>query len=453
MRPTRRQIIRGLGASFGTCFGTGLVLAPAAVRAGVGPRMAATEFGLAPDTGADQSILFQNAVDRATAAGMALELPAGRYELARIALPARARIAGARGLVRLGNNSGAPILEADHADDISLLGLGFDGGGAQPQSEDVEALLRMHACDNLLVRDCRFTGFGADGISTFKASGLIEACQFSGFGGSAVHLQDSTGMRLTGCHVADCANGGIRVWRYSAGHDGTILTGNRIENIRSGSGNGQNGNGINIFRADGVIATGNVIGDCDFSALRANATANTILSDNQCFDCREVAIFSEFGFSGSVVTDNIVDRAAIGILITNLNDGGHLATCANNIVRNVMESSPTNPGTNPAGIVVQAETAVTGNVIEDVPGDGIRAGYGPYMRNVLISDNVVRRAEVGIALTVVEDAGTARVTHNLIAESAVAPMQGRRWNEVAAADLIAEADRHPHLTISDNTIL
>src|SRR5690606_27029986 len=133
--------------------------------------------------------------------------------------------------------------------------------------------------------------------------------------------------------------------------DPTIISGNRIARIDwRGGGNGQNGNGVNVFRADGVIVAGNHIADCAFTAVRLNGTRNTQVSGNVCLNSGEVAIFSEFAFSGSVIANNIVDGAAGGISITNLDNGGQLAVCSGNIVRNIFPRSRVNPDTSPYGI-------------------------------------------------------------------------------------------------------
>jgi len=110
-----------------------------------------------------------------------------------------------------------------------------------------------------------------------------------------------------------------------------------------------------VFRAADVIISNNVITDCAFSAIRANGSVNCQILGNNCRDLSEIAIFSEFDFSGSIIAQNIIDGTAQGISITNWNDGGHLAVCANNIVRNVWESSPTNPDTSPVGIALEAD--------------------------------------------------------------------------------------------------
>ena len=78
------------------------------------------------------------------------------------------------------------------------------------------------------------------------------------------------------------------------------------------------------------------------------------------------------------------------------------------------------------GIGVEAETAVTGNVIENAPYAGIRLGFGPYLRNVTAVGNVIRDAGIGIAVSVVQGAGAAAITGNIIQAPNAAPSSA--WN-------------------------
>ena len=64
-----------------------------------------------------------------------------------------------------------------------------------------------------------------------------------------------------------------------------------------------------------------------------------------------------------------------------------------NIVRNVRARiAGAAPETEGFGIGVEADTAVTGNVIENAETAGIVAGWGEYLRDVAITGNVVRDA-------------------------------------------------------------
>ena len=160
-------------------------------------------------------------------------------------------------------------------------------------------------------------------------------------GEAGIRALESTGLSISDNTVSDCGNGGILVWRWSAGEDGTIVTGNRVERIAaSNGGTGENGNGINIFRAHGVMVANNRIAKCAFSAVRANAASNVQIIGNNCRDCGEAGIIVEFGFSGALIANNIVERAAAGISVTNFNEGGRLAVVAGNIIRDLVGNRP-----------------------------------------------------------------------------------------------------------------
>ena len=93
------------------------------------------------------------------------------------------------------------------------------------------------------------------------------------------------------------------------------------------------------------------------------------ITGNTCRDLGEVGIYSEFAFTGAVVANNIVDRAASGISIANFNDGGRIAIVANNIVRDLTGKGPypADPPGFGTGIAVEADASVTGNVIDGAP--------------------------------------------------------------------------------------
>ncbi|WP_204311159.1 right-handed parallel beta-helix repeat-containing protein, partial [Klebsiella michiganensis] len=87
---------------------------------------------------------------------------------------------------------------------------------------------------------------------------------------------------------------GILVWRTLAGDDGTMVEGNRIEDIAArDGGSGQNGNAINVYRAGNVTVSGNKIRGCAFSAVRANGAANVAISNNNCSSLGETALYIE----------------------------------------------------------------------------------------------------------------------------------------------------------------
>ena len=59
----------------------------------------------------------------------------------------------------------------------------------------------------------------------------------------------------------------------------------------------------------------------------------------------EVALYAEFGFEGAVIANNTIDGAAIGVAVTNFNQGGRLAVVQGNLIRNLVPKRPV--GTDP----------------------------------------------------------------------------------------------------------
>jgi uncharacterized secreted repeat protein (TIGR03808 family) len=105
------------------------------------------------------------------------------------------------------------------------------------------------------------------------------------------------------------------------------------------------------------------------------------------------------------------------------------------------------------GISAEADTVIIGNVIETVKGTAIAAGWGPSLRDVTITGNLVRGADVGIAVSVVQDAGTVLIANNLIADTPKGAIVGREWDKTVTGDLSKEgADRYAQLTIDGNRV-
>ena len=66
----------------------------------------------------------------------------------------------------------------------------------------------------------------------------------------------------------------------------------------------------------------------------------------------------------------------------------------------------------------------------------MQLGWGPYLRDVTATGNVIRRTKIGIAVSVAEGAGPALIANNLIAEAERGAILGMRWDEVATEELV-----------------
>ena len=412
----------------------------------------ASAHGVRPGADDRKSKAFEKLVKQAAAKNTPVFLPPGDYVVSNVTLPDGARITGVPGATRIVYGGGGHLFAADGAGRIELAGLVIDGANRW-LGDTVDGLVHFSNVAEVTIENCEIQGSSKSAVSLQRCGGRIERNRLSGAAEYALYAVESRDLSVTGNRVFDCGNGGILIHRWEKGRDGTIVSGNRIARISAThGGTGQYGNGINVFRADAVMISDNHISGCAFSAIRANAGSNVQISGNTCLDSGETAIYSEFGFEGALVTGNLVDGAANGIVIVNFNEGGRLATVTGNLVRNLRLEGPyIHDGAGFGfGIAVEADTVVSGNTVENAARWGLMLGWGPYMRGLVVSGNLVRRSPVGCAVTVVEEAGSALISGNLFEETPDGAIAGYRWNERATGDLATDSSRFAHLTIERN---
>jgi uncharacterized secreted repeat protein (TIGR03808 family) len=387
----------------------------------------------------DQTATLQLAADQAAETGTPLFLPAGVYSTSRVALKSGTQIEGAPGRSILRYRDGGALLSLEGVENVRLAGLVLDGD-AKPLG-DGGALLAATETKHLDLAGCRFVNSAENGVRLSKVSGWIKDCEIGDIGKAGLFSEDAAGLEIAHNHVRDCGDNGILVWRSAPGEDATIVSANRIERIAAKSGgSGQNGNAINVFRAGSVIVNGNRIADCAFSAVRANSGSNCQIIGNSCARMGETALWAEFAFEGAVIANNLIDKAATGIAVTNFNEGGRLAVVQGNLIRNLFLRKDAVP--NGVGIGVEADSVVTGNVIEGSIAYGIVIGWGRYLRDVSVTDNLIRNVLIGIGVSVDPSAGTALITKNLISgakEGAIRAMSGHTPTGPDLAKASAEA--------------
>ena len=423
----RRQIMIG-------GFGVGAGLAAAA-----GPRIASArgaetrtgshsvfDHGVRPGAKSSQTGKLQKAIDAAARAGAILHIPAGVYTTGKLILRTNSILAGIPGQSVLKFSGNEAMLSARSVRNIHLTGLVLDGGGS------ASTLLSADKVEGLTLSGCKITGSGKNGISLNQCFGAIRDNEITQAADTGLFCNDSNGLDISHNHVHDCGNNGIQIWRSTAGEDGSIVAHNRIQNIRATrGGSGQYGNGINVFRADSVQVTGNRITDCAFTAIRGNAASNIQILGNSCARLGEVAIYAEFGFQGAMIANNLIDKAASGISITNYNEGGRMAVAQGNLVRNLFLRE----GQRGFGIAVEADAVVTGNLIEGAPGGGILIGWGKYLRNVNVTGNLIRDARIGIGISISTGAGYAYVTNNMISQTTEGGIRAMDRDKLLGPDL------------------
>jgi uncharacterized secreted repeat protein (TIGR03808 family) len=409
----------------------------------------AAQFGVRPGASSDQSAALQRAIDQAAQTRTPLMLAPGIYRAGGLTLPVGTNLAGIRGATKLILTRGPSLLFAEHADTVSLSGLSFDGGDRKlPEGR---ALVHFDDVKAVRIADCEIAGAGGNGVTLQACDGEVTHTTITGAADNALFCNDSRGLLITANIIRKSGNGGIRLFQSGKRTDGSTIADNRIEDTGAAAGgSGENGNAINVFRAADVIVRGNHIRNAAFSAIRGNSASNFQIIGNNCAGLHEVAIYSEFSFDGAVVADNVIDGAETGISIANFNEGGRLATVRGNIIRNLRTQRPGEAGD---GISVEADTVVSGNVIERVPSAGIAAGWGEYLRNVAITGNVVREAGFGVAVSVAAKAGIAVIADNVFAGTQRGAIVGMEWHKAVTGDLaLAGAERYPNLKISGNQV-
>ncbi|MGF1649763.1 MAG: TIGR03808 family TAT-translocated repetitive protein [Hyphomicrobiaceae bacterium] len=380
-----------------------------------GGHIDARALGVKPDARADQTAALQAALDTAAAQRVPLLLPAGRYRTGTLILTAGAALVGIPRATVIEQASAGPLVVASRAPRVAIKGVDLDGRNRAIGPARNPGLVQLEDVADVELEDVSVLNSRANGVSLLRCGGRLRRLVVDGIGGAAIFALDGRNLSVTDCTVQNCANNGILVWQSDPRYDGALIANNVIEKIRAeAGGTGENGNAINVFRAGNVIVSGNRIADCAFSAVRGNAASNIQIVNNTAARLGEVAIYSEFGFQGAVIANNIVDTAEVGISVTNYNDGGRLAVVQGNLIRNIFRRPDDPQGERGIGIGVEADTAVTGNVVEGAPFAGILIGTGRFMRNVVATGNIVRRAAVGFAVTFDETAGAALIAQNLI---------------------------------------
>jgi uncharacterized secreted repeat protein (TIGR03808 family) len=415
----------------------------------------ATHYGLRPGSLEDQTKILQRAIDDAARTRTPLAIPPGVYRTGQLRLPNGAQLVGVRGATRLVFAGGPSMVTSEGDGSLALHGLVLDGGGVALPAR--RGLVHCLGGRDIRITDCEIVASGGNGIWFENVAGDVSGNIIKKMAATAIVSFDAKGLTVLRNTIQDTSDNGIEILRTSIGDDGTLVADNRIEDIKAGpGGSGQYGNAINAFRAGNVIVRGNRIKNCDYSAVRGNSASNIQITGNSVSDVREVALYSEFAFEAAVIANNTVDGAALGVSVCNFNEGGRLAVVQGNIIRNLLAKRPI--GTAPdddagIGIYVEADTSVSGNVIENAPSFGIVAGWGKYLRDVAITGNVIRNAFVGVGVSVTPGAGTALINNNMISDTPRGAVVGLDHARPVTPDLTIEgAPRFAQVAVGMNAV-
>lgn len=414
----------------------------------------ATQFGLRPGSSEDQSRHLQAALVEAVKRDAPLIIAPGRYRIGNVVLPENARLIGVPGATQFIAAQAGPLLVARRIKRAAISGIVLDGLDIKLGQRG--GLLNIEEVLDFALSDCEFANAGSVGLTLNRTAGRIERNRFRSMRESALFSLDSRGLSIEANTVEDCGNNGIQLWRSQAGDDQSLVRGNRINRIRNDAGgDGPNGNGISLYRAGGVVIEGNTLRDCALTFIRNNSGSAVQILGNQGRRCGETALYSEFAFEGAVIANNLVEDCAQGANITNLDHGGRLSVFANNIIRNAQKGlAPKGKElVGGIGVHVEAEAAVTGNVIENASEIGISLGWSWAMRNLVATGNVVRRSGIGISVSLVPKERNALIANNVINEAKFGAVVGTEFGKPVTADLTkAEDKRAAGIRIEGNSV-
>ena len=393
-----RRTILGTGAGLGIA-ATAIAKSAVNAEARTASKRTFDYANVSPNAGSDVSATLQRELDNHAETGNPVYLAPGEYRLEHpLNLPSGTKLIGAHGTTKLTLFGPQSRISSRDGQDISLESLAIDG--AATARTNSAGLVDLHAIKNLSARNLKLTNAPGNALTLSACSGTVSECEFKHIATAAIFSNNAQGLAVTQNLIHTVADNGILIWRDRAGVDGTIVAHNRISHIAAASGgSGQNGNAVNVFRANNVLVHGNVISDCAYSAIRANAASDVQIIANNCMRLGEVAIYAEFAFEGAQIAQNTINGAATGISVTNFKEGGRLAVVQGNLVRNLFRREHEPIDKRGVGIGVEADTTVVGNVIENAPTAAITLGWGPWLRNLSVTGNVIRGARIGLGIS------------------------------------------------------
>jgi uncharacterized secreted repeat protein (TIGR03808 family) len=415
----------------------------------------AVQLGVRAGGTADLTAVLQNAIDQTAGARVPLVLGPGEYRTGELKLPPGTQLIGVRGATRMIFEGGAAMISARGSDHITLSGIIFDGK-AKPLAEG-RGLINLSWAGDTRIIECEIVNSGGHGIVLEDADGIVSGTNIVNTADTGIVSRNGRGVVLTGNTVRTAGNGGILVTRVTKGDDGTEVLDNCIDDVTARDGVGRSGNGIAVTNAANVMVRGNRVRRVAYSGVRGYAASNLNVVGNTLTDTADIAVYSESAYEGVVIANNTITNAAAGVAVVDFDQGGRLAVVQGNIIRNLTmrrprSEMPNNGSSAGIGIMIEADAAITGNVVENAPDTGIKLGWGQFLRDVSVTGNVVRSVSYGITASVSNGAGQAVIAGNMISEATRGSIVGMDFAEVLPDDLSKETTRYAHLTIRGNKV-
>ena len=285
---------RGFLMAGGAAAGAGVLPVSEAIAAPVAGGRSVTDFGVEPNSDADQTKALQKSIDEISAGNQGVYIPGGSYRVEALTLPPNCAISGDPGLTMLHCRLGATIFAGHQNQSLSLSGVSFDSS-ASGQTADLKTFLIAVKGGALNVSQCRIRNAAGAAIYAEAASGVIAMSSFSECNYGAVRAQKARGLTISQCRFERCkiAEPGIQTGSVMAGGEGVLISANQLSECTGGillQGSGvANGNFISRVVGAGlklggsgdetgaISATGNTISDCDIG-IAVGADGETIFA-------------------------------------------------------------------------------------------------------------------------------------------------------------------------------
>ena len=254
------------------------------------------------------------------------------------------------------------------------------------------------------------------GVYSTSRLELKSGTHFLGVPGKSILRYRGGGTILSIDHARDIRIEGLALdgGGHALGQDGSLLGAMEVERLEVSNCRfiGSSGDGLLLRRVSGRV-TDCDIGDIRKAAIFSENARRLAISRNSIHDCGDKGILVWGSEPGeTIVAKNIVERAATGITVTKFYRGGQRAVVRGNFVRNLFFRKCIQSSGN--GISVEADAVVSGNVVENAPGFGILVGWIGHLRELTVTNNLIRNAHIGIGVSADRAASAPLITGNLI---------------------------------------
>ena len=224
------------------------------------------DFGVEPNSSADQKDRLQKAIDEITASGRAVYIPGGDYRVGDwLKLPATCAIFGDPGLTRLSPvKIGGWVFAATENRELYLNGLVLDGHAKKSDGVDPITYFGLVKGGAVNITNCLFENTPGGTINAENISGTINGNTFRNC--NSYLLVEGDGIRIIDNDIAQCFSGILL--RGSGIVSGNVISGVTGIGLRLGGSGNENA---------AILATGNNISDCNI-AIGVSAGGETIFA-------------------------------------------------------------------------------------------------------------------------------------------------------------------------------